>query len=783
MQIPGYRIIRKISQGGMSTVYLAVQLSVGREVALKIMSSALTADPDFSQRFQREATIVGQLSHAHIVAIYDVGLYGNLNYIAMEYLPGGSLQQRLRSGISARETLRIVAEVSAALDYAHQSGYVHRDIKPENILFRSNGSAVLTDFGVARSMRANYRATHTGTMIGTPHYMSPEQARDSHLDGRSDLYSLGIVFYEMLTGSVPYQADEAVAIALKHLTAPLPPLPDSHHQYQPLLQKLLAKEPGNRFQRGQECIDYIQQLQTEPPQSQPLPPHNPTLVDIVSVTRLLLTMYAGMLKKILLRWLPAARLREARVVDLQAPIAEDTPTLLQPLSRLNRLRLSLASRSYLLTSSVLVGVLLAASVGLWLINQPTVKSPAMGADGITSAPATPPALTDLENNTDPMNQSADPLRELIASLEATAAANNSGVNNTAITNTEVVTTGNIDVEKIDAEASDREVIATEIITQNSTPEPPPQRYPLRVETQPANARIRILNIGPRYHPGIELLPGAYHIEVTASGYEPRTLWLKLGDAPLTSSVNLVQAAVAGSVFQDALKAGGDGPEMVVIPAGRFNMGSPAQTDTQPVSQKIIARPFAAGRFEITFADFAAFSQATNTPMPADQGWGRERRPLINISWDMANRYVSWLSEQTGKRYRLLTELEWEYIAKAGADNRYAWGNQPQPGAANCHKGCDSQFVNFLRAKSAPVGTYAANPFGLYDLNGNVAEWVADCYQPDYQPHSPATTHCHMRSVRGGSMLTPATQLGSSVRDWRTPDKHYKDVGLRVALDL
>lgn len=172
MQIPGYRIIRKINQGGMSTVYLAIQLSVGREVALKVMSPALNADPVFSERFQREANIVGQLSHPNIVSIYDIGRYKNLNYIAMDYLPGGSIHDKMTTGLSTQESLRITKEIALALDHAHDKGYIHRDIKPENILFRENDAAVLSDFGVAKTVSTASRMTNAGTVVGTPHYLS-----------------------------------------------------------------------------------------------------------------------------------------------------------------------------------------------------------------------------------------------------------------------------------------------------------------------------------------------------------------------------------------------------------------------------------------------------------------------------------------------------------------------------------------------------------------------------------------------------------------------------------
>ncbi|MCV6614701.1 MAG: serine/threonine protein kinase, partial [Cellvibrionaceae bacterium] len=262
MQIPGYQIIRKISQGGMSSVYLAIQQSIGREVALKVISPALAQDQVFNERFNREANIIGQLSHPNIVAVYDIGSYRQLAYIAMDYLPGGSLSQRLCKGISSLEALRILKQLAAALAHAHSRGYIHRDIKPENILFRSDDTAVLTDFGVAKAVNHNLGMTNAGTVLGTPYYMSPEQAKGQPCDGRSDLYSLGVVFYEMLTAQLPYHAEEAVAIAIKHLTAPIPQLPAQYKLYQDLLERLLAKSPQDRVQSGAELVALIEQIET-----------------------------------------------------------------------------------------------------------------------------------------------------------------------------------------------------------------------------------------------------------------------------------------------------------------------------------------------------------------------------------------------------------------------------------------------------------------------------------------------------------------------------------------
>jgi len=261
IEIPGYRILRQLGRGGMATVYLALQESVQREVALKVMSPSLQADPDFSERFLREARIAAKLHHRHVVGIHDVGRAGEANYIAMEYLGGGPVLARDAGPRPVGFALRVTREIGLALHYAHAKGFVHRDVKPDNILLREDGSAALTDFGIARAADSSTRMTRTGAVIGTPHYMSPEQARGRPIDGRADLYSLGIVLYELLVGRVPFHADDSLAVGIMHITQPIPVLPEHLGPIQPILNRLLAKQPDERYQSGQQLADAIEQVE------------------------------------------------------------------------------------------------------------------------------------------------------------------------------------------------------------------------------------------------------------------------------------------------------------------------------------------------------------------------------------------------------------------------------------------------------------------------------------------------------------------------------------------
>lgn len=257
-QIPGYQVVKKIGDGGMSTVYLAIQFSLGREVALKILSAELRDDPEFAERFYREAKIVGTLSHPNIISIYDIGQFQQHYYMAMDYLPGGCCSDLINTQqVPVSKALNIIKEMASALAYVHKQGYLHCDIKPENILFRTDGAAVLTDFGIARELNLKQQ---DGLISGTPHYMSPEQAQGKALQPSSDIYSLGVLFYELLTGRPPYSGGDAVSVAIKHVSAPIPTLPSELKTLQPLINRMMHKRCSSRFQSAEsvtEAVNYI----------------------------------------------------------------------------------------------------------------------------------------------------------------------------------------------------------------------------------------------------------------------------------------------------------------------------------------------------------------------------------------------------------------------------------------------------------------------------------------------------------------------------------------------
>ena len=248
-EIPGYQLLKQIGSGGMATVFLAVQVSLDRKVAIKVLRTSGDDDPERTEkRFLREGRTLAKITHKNVCGIYDIAKISDIAYIAMEYLDGGTLVDKLRVGVSVGESISIVVQVASALEEAHKLGIIHRDLKPANVMLRGGRVPVLTDFGIARELTASQtRITAENMIVGTPIYMSPEQVSGGEVDGRSDLYALGIMFFELLTGQPPYKGDTPIAVCMQHLTAPLPKLPADLADLQPVMDRMLAKKREERY--------------------------------------------------------------------------------------------------------------------------------------------------------------------------------------------------------------------------------------------------------------------------------------------------------------------------------------------------------------------------------------------------------------------------------------------------------------------------------------------------------------------------------------------------------
>jgi serine/threonine protein kinase len=263
-----YELREELGHGGMATVYRAYDPLFEREVALKILNRDLLDDPQVRERFERETKIIAKLEHTAIVPVYDVGRDNNQLFFAMRYMSGGPLTERIQNRVLSLSAIaHIIQRVATALDYAHARGVIHRDLKPGNILFDEYNNAYISDFGIAKLTQATITLTKSG-IIGTPTHMSPEQAKGEAVDGRSDIYSLGVILFEMLSGKIPYDATTPLGMAFKHATYPVPRIlnvnPNLPAGVEVVIEKVMAKERDRRYRSGFEFANAFIAILPEP---------------------------------------------------------------------------------------------------------------------------------------------------------------------------------------------------------------------------------------------------------------------------------------------------------------------------------------------------------------------------------------------------------------------------------------------------------------------------------------------------------------------------------------
>ncbi|MEZ4599570.1 MAG: SUMF1/EgtB/PvdO family nonheme iron enzyme [Syntrophotaleaceae bacterium] len=920
MDIPGYSIERELGQGGMSTVFLARQESMGRQVALKVMVPALAADRTFGARFLQEARTVGQLIHPHILAAYDFGAVGPSYYLAMEYLPGGDLKQRLEKGtLPVNEAFSILKQVAGALGYAHGKGFVHRDVKPENVLFREDGTVVLSDFGIAKAIGGGSQMTAINMSVGTPPYMSPEQVRSHELDGRSDLYSLGILFYEMLFGEVPYQATDSFAIGMMHINAPLPSLPDQFSWLQTFLDRLLAKDPEGRFKNAEEVISAIDTLQQdENRNNKPVIPVPHTKINSISGKKHLLQNlqwvgWGGLLAVMVIGsvWFlqhgssprkfrggggggalantnrtetvhrskgplapvageapvpaPVEPFREAtshsRDGDASPPItAGKSLSTAENASRAenhtgervlgnndpNQLDDGLAKARHYLEENRFLSEDGENAFHQYLMVLTKDPENREGQNGLRIIGETLLKMLDKAENQESCKKVSEALEKLrilaeknpvVASLwqtlEAAKVKKVGTLLDKARKNIEVQKymvppednayekLGKIialDPRNVPAKAEMRR-IAEKYLQMAQTAGSAgkfdeSREYLEKVETidagLPQLSQVRqdlLSEQQEREQKVLKILAEAK--DAMAAGAKSsalasinKALGLYPGHIQATKLKRQASQIMApGETFRDKFEDGSMGPALVVVAAGSFRMGDlggRGTGDEKPVHQVKFSRSFAVGQYEVSFAEYDRFCRATGRTLPDDRGRGRDRHPVANVSWEDAMAYTAWLTKMTGHRYRLPTEAEWEYVARAGTGTLFWWGengdrscsheNILDQAAKDVLGRLDSASCRDNQIYAAPVGSFKANGFGLYDMLGNVGEWCRDSWHADYHqapgdgrawtaPDSP------FKVVRGGSWSSDPKTSRSAERLALKSTLSRENVGFRLVREL
>jgi serine/threonine protein kinase len=690
-KLGGYRVIERVGLGSMAEVYTAMQTSMNRMVAIKILSPLLSDDPQFVERFRQEAQIAATLEHPHIVPIIDVGEEDGVLYLVMRYLKGGTLYDLMRRDLlPLQAVLRYLSEIGQALDYAHGLGVVHRDVKPKNVLLDLQANASIADFGLAKT-NASSGLTHSGFgMIGTPHYMSPEQGRGQPIDGRSDLYSLGVMLYEMLTGQLPFEADSAVGMVMKHIHEPIPSVTVVNPLLPPVMDEILAralaKDPVDRYPSAHELTEAVAHA-------------------------LEISLHYG--------------------IPLQALEAGG---LLRPSE-------NLFSRSRALSGAD------AKETGLrhwlkrrwrdvhdrWAVAQAILKSSwrdkrsqTLAVGGVLVLTLFVVILFATVNGQATSNSPATPTATAALSTSVPASTNTPNIPNTPIQ----VTTPTIPVPTMTAGA--RMVSVTDTMT--------------------------LL-----YIPAGNFLLGSAESDTLAHEDERSQL----------------------SVYLDAYWI--DQTEVTVAQFQDFVNAAEYQTDAERgCCQGRYAKPggdvFAPGTFFVKNASW-------KLPEGTLAQEALPRQPVVQVSWNDAAAYCQWAGR------RLPTEAEWDKAARGPQSLIYPWGNDFDGGRLNfCDKNCAGNWRDRTAddgfGRMSNVGTFAegASEYGLWDMSGNVREWVHDFYDfrgyyryPTENPTGPATGETHV--MRGGSWLDSADRVRVEAREAGVPDSRSDVVGFRCAMSV
>lgn len=814
----------------MARVYLAVQTSLEREVALKVMNPTMVSDPSFSRRFMQEARTLASLEHPNIVSVYDVGITEEeLHYFSMQHLPNGDFLKRIRNVVDESEVLRVVSGVARALGYAHQRGFVHRDVAPGNIIFDSNNTPVLTDFGIARSVSKTSRITHIGVSVGTSHYMSPEQARGGEVDGRSDIYSLGALTFEAITGNPPYDGDDGFAIAYAHVFEPVPRLPANRSYWQPLIDRAMAKSPAERFQSMEEFLVELDRLapqigmaerSSEASSEQSagnlpstIAPASPS-TDRDSESK---RSEPGTDSLALPAVSVITKVNEKAVATPDSLFSASDPSQPSADATFNKLR----TRKIVATLSLL-GIVLAGA-GIWQHYRTSPQNTSLQLAG----PSQPDVAVD--------NQ--EPMSGIFPGKDQNALGEGK-----ADTDTLLAMSGVLNLDPLASEQY-KHAIATTVIdpvasllylargdmTAKRLSQPPGgnavDRYQLVLKIEPGNAEAKagLLNTGQALallaaqnlsdHKLAEWIEYSERAIEVAGAHdnkgEIKAAFKKQKEKLLAKLLDKGQKALekwdgaaAKAEFGDALVVSPHHSTAISGMKQAKAIGKPGYVFSDAIGKgmapslmisSIDGKRLAISQTEIKVDDFRQFWNAADLSTQANRPVCRDREsifrgsrsrtwqapgfkqtgnhPVVCVSWHDAKAYADWLSKTSGKRYRLLTAAEWSSIAKSTDDGNQCRANV---GDKNFHEqyrnrsalACSDGYI-----QTAPVGKFSSVA-GIYDLAGNVREWVSDC-----------AAGCRKHLVMGSTWSSLAEELQVTQKNDFDSDTAFNTVGFRVAREI
>ncbi|GAB4544811.1 MAG: hypothetical protein OHK0023_02150 [Anaerolineae bacterium] len=732
-----YEILELLGTGGMAVVFRARHIPMDREVALKIIETKLARDPEFVRRFEREARTVVNLSHPHIIKVFDFGREGELFYLAMELHIGGSLARRVQMGaFSTDRAMRLMDQIASALDYAHSEGLVHRDLKPQNVLLDKQGNAILTDFGIARILVAGQtRFTQTGMAMGTPSYMSPEAWEGRHIDGRADVYSLGVMLYEMLTGMVPFEGETPAAVMYKHLMEAPPPLhltrTELGEQVEAVINKALAKDPNLRYQNA---------------------------TDFAAAFRAALKGHVSMDTGKLLAATPQmVAASNAVATQNMTPAAIQTRTLPR---QGNRTPLMLAAIAVI--TAIVIG--LVAVIGNTNGNNAglaiaTTAAAASIAEAATETPTEAPTLSPTATNT-PTNTEI-PTETLVPPTNTPAFDGAGTATGIALT--------------VAAQ------IATSTPTLTPSPDLPGTAFAAATQTLEAATAIVLTQTATLWTktPTATFTP-THTPTATATNTATSTATATATDtatntATPTASATATSTPIAVALLNTAWEPQVfyvRGVEMMLVPPGCFQMGSLDNArDERPQHEVCFDKPFLIDRYEVSNSQFFMFQGKAGRP----SAFTDDLRPRERINWYEARDFCA------KRDARLPTEAEWEYAARGVDSVRYPWGNDLDQ--------TRYYFLPFADASTANVDSFERTDswVGARQMSGNVWEWTSTIYLP--YPYDPSQAEGvgvagSRRVVRGGSWFSTGDPLvRASARGHEAPDFSALVGGFRCARDF
>lgn len=791
-QIGKYQIVERIGAGGMADVYEAEDILLGRVVALKVLPREFAREPERVMRFEREVRNLAALEHPNIVTVYDVGHDNGYHYYTMTLLHGGDLKQQIYEGLSPEDSLDIIEQIADALGYGHSKGLIHRDIKPQNILFNRQGRPILTDLGIAKAIGSSTHMTRTGMIMGTPHYMSPEQGRGIPADSRSDLYSLGVVFYEMLTGCVPYEAEDTLAVVLMHINNPIPMLPDSLSAFQYFIDRLMAKAPEDRFDNADQLLENIDRFRRgekllRPENTRAMSSRN--AYDWDGSRASLFSSRAGKRRR---RWflsgilalfifgggyaavqyapaflkdhgiLPGPAKHKAVSRPVKNPVQEPSPTEIALNAEIERL-LKLAKKdrqTQRLTSPEgsnayerYTAVLTLdrnnkeASEGLvWIVNKYI-----MLADSAVS------------------REKFDEADKYLA--EAATVIPDADVIVSARKRLQTARRSKAERERL---AAEREKTALEKAADEKEKLLAAQTEKERLAAHKAEL-ARSAAFEEHVAAGMHALENEDKEKAILSFRSALTIYPDniMAKSGLEKAQAMVVIPQHGDIFRNSLKM-----TFVYIAGGTFSMGSPASESGRDADERlhkvILSRGYWLQDSEVTQGQWEAV-MGSNPSRFASCG---ADCPVESISWGDIRIFLRKINSFGDEvTYRLPTEAEWEYAARAGSMSKYCFGVMNS--TLNDYGWHDRN----AGGRTHPVMKKRPNAWGLYDMHGNVWEWCRDWYGPYpaedvNDPTGPASGSS--RVLRGGSWFSNADMCRSAVRHSLAQDNRNFYLGFRLA---